>query len=250
MPAVLVVGARRAFRDHLRAVFQNYGCVVDCERRGSRALRRMRHAAEAGRAYAAVVFAERLAGNLRGLEAAARHRRWEREKRQRRRAVGDTRPPHLPDALHQQIAVFCSTPAAERKAAALSVEALARQTCTVRDLARLACDGDDDRIRTAFAKHAAYDHHLSRARVRRVGGPRRVDSFRRKLTQMGALANSGGTVTMPAIQEHTDLERTTMTDDTTPPPLMTKRPPLARSTSSSPRKTTFQEPVVAAPPSD
>ena len=185
-------------------MFQNYGCVVDGERRGSRGLNRLRHAAES-RPYALVIFGERLPGNLSGIVAAERYRTWETEALQRRRAVGDSsRPRHLD--VRQQIAVLCRRdPKKWQKERASSADVHLLSDCTVRDLARLVA-GNDARIDAAHRKHETY--------VPRRPCLQQSNSFRTNLLvrNQSLLRNKFG-ITMPAIQE-----TKTKPEDTTPPP--------------------------------
>lgn len=136
MPSIVVAADSNKLRKFLRAVFENYGCVVDDEHRGTKALGRMRRCQTSPQGgYTLAVFAPYLAKGLTGLTAALRHRDWEASH------------PHVPT---QPIAVL-ATPGQDTETPALRDIRVLPPNCTIRDLMRLVC-GRDAAL-GAFAYH-------------------------------------------------------------------------------------------------
>ncbi|KAJ8599064.1 hypothetical protein CTAYLR_007611 [Chrysophaeum taylorii] len=134
VPAVIVVTTCDELRRFLRASFEHYGCVVDDEKRGMKALERLRQCQVAGTPYALGVFAAKLPGNLSGLTAALRHRDWE-----------STTTDQVSTVQRLAVLVDPETPDDTKKRNEIRAEAravtLLPQPCTVRDLIRLVCSG-------------------------------------------------------------------------------------------------------------
>lgn len=146
MPSIVIAADSNKLRKFLRAVFENYGCVVDDEHRGTKALGRMRRCQQAQGRYTLALFAPYLAKGLTGLAAALRHRDWEAAH---------------PEVPTQPIAVL-ATPGVETTPSLRDI-LLLPPNCTIRDLIRLVCGRD--------AALVAYAHHqkamCDRARRRR-----------------------------------------------------------------------------------
>lgn len=191
LPAVAITAPDKNLRCFLRKAFEEYGCLVDEERRGMATLDRLQRFQLAGRPYTVAIFAPMLAGGLRGITAALRHRAWEAAMRQRHRKDpqfdGDTPP------IPQKLAVFVDPEAVDErrqkrdteKAQAMNIIQIPAM-CTVRDVLRLVCDDDDSRLLEATRKHRQY--HLRGQKRRRSSmsarrasvASRRASSVRRR----------------------------------------------------------------------
>lgn len=168
LPVVTVVAADDSVRRFLRLAFENFGCIVHEDRRGSKALDRLRRFQLADRPRVIAIFGFMLAKGLRGLTAAIRHRQWE-DTMKCERAVEISR--NRRSKLAVLVDASASTERKQSDASKANAHGvlLLPENCTVLDLVRIACDGDEGRLKVAIKKHNSLQRSRSRSRHSSAG---------------------------------------------------------------------------------